>query len=150
MRLRPDTLVGGGCSAHGGRSLWGMALLKVVGDRLVLRLNPVEKLMDLRLRSPAVPLTAIRHVSVVERPAKFMEGKIRFGFAGDTAPLAAVATAFSRGKVDGGRAAVFVYLRRTSVQVDLDDRQARWKLFLVSCRNAEEAAAELGAHFATR
>jgi hypothetical protein len=127
-----------------------MALLKVVGDRLLLRLNPVEKLMDLRVRSPSVPLTAIRRVSVVEHPGGFIEGNIRFGFAGDTAPLGAVVTAFSRGKVDGGRAAVFVYLRRSSVRLDLDDKAARWRLFLVSCRNAEKVAAELGTHLAAR
>lgn len=103
--------------------------------------------MDLRLRSPAAPVGAITDVTVVDRPRHLLESDIDQGFAGNGAPLASVVTASSRAKFRGDRAAVFVYLRRRSVRVDLDQqRGANWRLFLVSCRGAENMAAELVAH----
>jgi hypothetical protein len=118
-----------------------MAALKIIGGRLMLRLNPVEKLMDLRLRSPTVPLAAVRNVTVVDRPGRILLDEVDLGFAGNTAPLGAVVTASSRAEAAGGRAAVFVYLRRTSVRVDLAGAASPWRLFLVSCRDPEEVAA---------
>lgn len=122
-----------------------MAALEIIGDRLRLRLNPVERLMDLRLRSPKAPLSAVQSVTVIARPGRTLLEEVDFGFAGNTAPLGAVVTASSRAKVAGGRAAAFVYLRRKAVRVDLADEVSGWRLFLVSCKNAEEVAVALRA-----
>lgn len=100
-----------------------MASLKVVGDRLLVRLNPLERLADLRLRSPSAPIEAVREVTVVDRPGKVLVSDVDLGFAGNTAPFGFVVTASSRAKFQGGRAAVFVYLRRRSVRVDLEEKE---------------------------
>jgi hypothetical protein len=123
-----------------------VAVLKITGDRLILRLNLGEKLMDLRLRSPTVPLGAVRKVEVLEHPRQVLAAEVDFGFAGNTAPLGGIVTATARAKFRDGRAAVFVYLRRKSVRVDIGLAGGRWRLFLVSCGNPDHVAAELRAH----
>lgn len=117
-----------------------MARLLVRDERLVVRLNALEKLADLRLRSPAVPVVCVRSIDVVSRTGR-LRLEVDFGFAGNTAPFAGLATASSHGRYAGGRAAVFAYLGRSAVRVDLDD--ARWRLFLVSSREPELVAQRL-------
>ncbi|MCA0144685.1 hypothetical protein [Blastococcus sp. LR1] len=119
-----------------------MARLEVVGDQLRLRLNALEKLLDLRLHSPSAPVAAIRGVTVDAHPRETLHD-VDLGFAGNTALLGAVVTASSRAAVPRGRAATFVYLGREAVRIELDDEHGGWRLFLVSCKNAEDVAAAI-------
>ncbi len=117
-----------------------MARFVLRGDRLVVRLNLLEKLADLRLRSPTVPSASVRSIEVVRRTGP-LRHEVDMGFAANTAPAAGLVTAHSRGRYAGGRAAVFVYLGRSAVRVNLDD--AKWRLFLISSRQPESVAERL-------
>jgi hypothetical protein len=113
------------------------------GDLLVLRLNPIERVLDLRLRSPKA---AVQHVESIQsvRPGAVVV-QVDQGFAANTAPMGAMVTAKARGNLyQGGRAAVFVYLRFRSVEVMFSE-PSPWRLWLVSSTRARDEVGRLRA-----
>jgi hypothetical protein len=124
--------------------LLDVAKLIVRRNRLVMRLNPIEKLLDLRLASPAAPVSTVESVTAIDDPKDLLETEHSFGlFAGNTAPLRGAMTAFSRARFEGGRAAVFVYFGGQCLRVNMNSAGSRWQLFLVSSRSVDNDVAAL-------
>lgn len=117
-----------------------MARLIVVGDRLEVRLNWLEKLAVGSFRTPVAPGDAIQAIDVVDRPASYLRSHVDFGWGTAPWPLLFMSI---RARFDSGRAAVLVYWRRRSVRVLTTPHAARWGLFLVSCINPEAVATKL-------
>lgn len=115
-----------------------MARLAVESERLILRLNPVEKIATFK-RNIVVSLRAISDVSVQHDPWGAALLDLRLGFAAGGAPLQRVATAMSCRTSDGERAMVVVYLNRPSVVVRLGSGSP-WRLLVVSTPSPETEA----------
>ena len=124
------------------RTLTFMARLVIRESTLILHLNWLEHAADLSLRNPTVPLDAIRRTDVIKKPwSNLLKHQTDFGYRGNTAPLRAVVTLWSRGAArNGGLAAVVVYLNRPSVVVRLSPNVTPWRLIVFSSGHAEELA----------
>jgi hypothetical protein len=124
------------------RTLTFMARLLIRESNLILHLNWLEHAADLSLRNPTVPLSAIRRTDVIKKPwSNLLKHQTDFGYRGNTAPLRAVVTLWSRGAArNGGLAAVVVYLNRPSVVVRLAPNVTPWRLIVFSSGHAEELA----------
>jgi hypothetical protein len=117
-----------------------VARFLIRNGELVLRLSAAEKVAALR-RSVRVPLASVRSVEVIERPWRdFLPNELRLGFAAGSAPGRSLITAGPRAKtMDGGEAAVFVYLNRRAVAV-WTLGAARPRLLVASTRAPEDDA----------
>jgi hypothetical protein len=126
-----------------GTTLLDVAKLIVRRNRLVMRLNLIEKLLDLRLASPAAPVSTVESVTAIDDPKDLLETEHSFGFAGNTAPLRSAMTAFSRARFEAGRAAVFVYFGGQCLRVNMNSAGNRWQLLLDSSRSVDDDVAAL-------
>lgn len=109
-----------------------MARLVVDGSQLVVRLSPLERLGALAAADPAVPLSAVRDVRVVPRPAGALRG-LRAPGAGFPGVIA-----LGTWRSVGGRDFAAVYGRGPGIVVELEG--ARWRRLVVSSHEAEHDA----------
>jgi hypothetical protein len=122
-----------------------VAKLVVRGDRVVVRLNPLEKVAAFR-RNVTVPLRAITSVTVVDRPwDHLIPERVTTGFAASTAPGATVATIGPRASSGDGKALLVVYRNRRSVVIEIDTTSSRHSLVVVSVRDPDAAVAMIAA-----
>ena len=120
-----------------------MARLIAESERLILHLNPIEKIFTFK-RNIVVSLRSISDVSVYDDPWSSALLDLRLGFAAGGAPLQRVATALSCRTRDGERAMVVVYLNRASVAVRLAGGSP-WQLLVVSTPSPEKEASRIRA-----
>lgn len=115
-----------------------MAQLRIQGDELVVRLNPVEKFLAMR-RNVHVPLHRILEVSVLDDPVHAnLFREVHLGYAARGAPLIEVLCCGPRASWGGGRSLVIVYLNRRSVVIEVEPAGAKhWRLLIVSVRDAD-------------
>ena len=119
-----------------------MARLTVVGDGLVVRLSPLEKLMAFR-GNVRIPVSAVETVEVQDGPLRRSPAvEAEMGFAARGAPGARVATIGPRAKYKGGRALIVVWRNGRSVVVQVGANETGYRLLVVSDRHAD-ATAEL-------
>lgn len=120
-----------------------MARLLVDGSVLRLRPSLAEQFLDLRRGAFSLPLEAV--VGVVDKPWRRdgFTGGVAFGATANVAPAQALLTVSSRARVKQGRAAVYVYLNRRSVQVDLDPRKSQFARLVVSAAHPDAMAARI-------
>ena len=95
--------------------------------------------------SVTVPLTAVRSVTVEERPLTSSSAMtdVRMGFSAGGAPGATLATIGPRARYRDGRALIVVWRNSRSVIVDLAPNDTPWRLLIVSQRSAEQVAERL-------
>jgi len=121
-------------------------VLRLYADEhhVVLRLNPLEKFMDLSIRNFKVPLSAIQSVEVAAAPhGDVLDGEANFGFAGNTAPTRKVMTLGTRAKTKGGRAAVAEYFNRPAVMVRLAPNPTPWRFLVASSKHPDRLATSI-------
>jgi hypothetical protein len=117
-----------------------MVELVMKDDRLVVRLNPIEKLAAFR-RNVSVPFDAITNVSIVEKPwDEFIPDRVKLGFQASTSPGRKVAAVGPRASSGNGKALLVVYTNGRSVVVDIDATKCRYSLVIVSVRDADADA----------
>jgi hypothetical protein len=118
-----------------------VARLAVVGDQLVVRLNPIEQLAAWRWR-PREALSQVESVEVLaSTPPTGVSRLVRMGFAAETAPMRGLATVGPRAwtRPDNRDACVVLYRSGPGVLVRFRE-SARWGLFLISSRNPVQVA----------
>lgn len=118
-----------------------MAAVRVRHDQVVLRLNLIERLLTLSVRSPRLPLDQVETVLVNRRPGRLLQ-EVDFGFSGNSSPLGWVLKAFTRASYQGARASCLVYMRCPAVQV-LFKSGATSRLWLASSTDAQRQVDEL-------
>ena len=117
-----------------------MAKLFTKGDRLVVRLNPFEKVAAFR-RNVSVTLEAVAAISVVDRPwDDLIPERVKMGFAARTAPLRTSGTIGPLASSGAGKALLVVYRNRRSVVVEIDTTTSRYSLLVVSVREPDATA----------
>lgn len=122
-----------------------MAKLLVDGSLLHLQPSLAEQVLDLRRGAFNLPLEAVVRVEVVNKPwgPDGFSGGVAFGVTANGAPARALLTVSSRATVKQGRAAVYVYLNRRSVQVDLDPLRSQFARVVISAVHPEVIAAQI-------
>ena len=112
-----------------------MATLAVEGDRLVVRLSPLERVGGLALQPPSAPLARVRALRVSADPWRELRGMRAPG----TGIPRVIALGHRRGP--GVHDFAAVYRGRGAVVADLEG--PGWTRFVVSSREPDALAAEL-------
>src|SRR4051794_2794174 len=132
-----------------------MARLLIRGGEVVVRMNPLEKLMDLRLRSPRFDIKHISRCTVVgkvwddalEAPSGVSARRSvdlgRMREPGVSGAAYRVATVTTRAKFGSAGAIVIAYGNRTGVVLDVPRSATRWSLVVVTERAADRVAAAI-------
>jgi len=129
-----------------------VARLVVSGGELVVRLNPLEKVMDLRVRSPRFALADVSRCAAVEavwddvlRAPHGVRTRRVVDFGASEGLLGRLVTVLSRGRHGSARAIVVAYGNRPAVVVDVPRSATPWNLVVVTTRRATAVAAAIDA-----
>lgn len=120
-----------------------MARIALVGSEIVVRLNPVERLLAFRWR-PRTLMSQVASVTLLESTApRVVDSVVNLGFAAQGAPGRGLVTVGPRCRGRDGRPAMVVtYGSGPGVLVRFRS-EARWSLYLVSSRQAADTVRRL-------